>query len=476
MHYILLEGILYYSNGTDYGKVQSDNTVTTGYWGSVAPTFSFVSGSGTVPIGTYRVVVTGEYGDGRETPAAVSETTLAAIGGFGVDIDAHPDALVDSFNVYVSRPDGGAGNSGETAFKAISAANTNGALIPVNSLSSTGIVGGAAGTLNMAGMPHGKFPCFYRGRMYVASGSYILYSEPWMYELTKTDHNFIHAGATVTNLLPVENGIWVSTSNESFFMFGKDPTADGGFEKVSTLAGYGVSGGVIVDGNRLGLSSLSPGKMAVWPTETGIVVGDANGRFLLRTGEFWVPDGSSGKGGFVREVDGEYIYLFHVGATKSYAVNLMTSAVTTFSTVCNSYSTLGGVLVAGNTQGVCEMDTENANDFNGEAFESAVAASFSKTGISFDDSYVKKFTDLYLHMLCNGNLSVQIASETGNGTATLSDGIATLHGSKVDLPRGIRGRNLAFTVSNVSGVHFEIHEIDMEVEVSQNRRSRQNNG
>jgi hypothetical protein len=475
MHYIKLEGITYYSNGTDYGKVQSNGTVTTSIWGSTAPSFSIASGSGTVPIGTYQVLVTGVYADGRETPAAVDETTLAAIGGFTVNISAHSDTLVTTFNVYVTRPDGGAGDSGEASYKFDNVANSGGASVLVNSLASDDIDGGRAGTLNMAGMPHGKFPCFYRGRLYCASGSYIFYSEPWMYELTKADHNFIPAGGTVTNIMPVENGIWVSTNEESFFMFGKGPQDEGGFEKISSVSGWGVPGGVVTNGDKLNLRNLSGGKVAIWPTKTGIIVGDANGRFMVRTREFWVPPSSTGTSGYIRDIDGEYAYLFNVG-TDTYAINLMTAAVTKFSTVCNSFAGLGGVLIAGHSKGVCEVDDPGENDFDGEVFEANIAATITKSGIDFDDNHIKKITDMFLHMLSDGNLSIQVASESGNGTVTLTDGIDTLHGSKADLPRGVKGRNLSFTISNLLGVYFEIHEIDIETEVSQIRRGRQTSG
>ena len=54
-----------------------------------------------------------------------------------------------------------------------------------------------------------------------------------------------------------------------------------------------------------------------------------------------------------------------------------------------------------------------------------------------------------------------------------ADNLNHLHGSKTDLPRGVKGRELGISIQNADGCDFEISELEFNVATSQNRRGRQ---
>jgi hypothetical protein len=497
MYHMKINDVIYLSNGIESHVIVDDVCYDASVTAPTAITFLPPSGSGnTIPAGRYQFALAAKLKDGSESPAAiVNEVDIAAGQSIGFWIFSTNEEFVDGFSLYISAPDGGAGDTGNSLYK-IYDSPSSGATDTITSLDNldTDDYGQECRTLNMSPMPFGGHMCFYRGRMYMsnAAGTAIVFSEPWMYLLTNLDRNFIAGTDTIRGLLPVENGIWVLTDEKSYFLGGKDPHIEQGFEVKATISGTCLDCGVITDSEKLGVRGLAPGKVALWVTENGIYVGDANGQYRNLTDGVWEPPSTSiaSTGGVIHEADNEDTYYFACNYDL-YAMNLSNKAVTRALDLVGSNKSgptelgdyVGGLsfrksdgalLVARANTGVVTMT--HADSDNQTHVAADIDATITKGGIDFDDNMVKKFTDFYLHMKSDGNLSITITSESGSGTVTLTDGIDTMHGSKADLPRGVRGRNLQFSIANVDGADFEIAEIDMVVDASRSRRGRQTGG
>ena len=109
---------------------------------------------------------------------------------------------------------------------------------------------------------------------------------------------------------------------------------------------------------------------------------------------------------------------------------------------------------------------------NGTAISSIIA----KSGIDGGSGHRKIATDIFMRLMSEGNFTVNVASDRGNGQITITDNLARKHGSKGDLPKGVIGREFAFSVKNVDGAYFEIDEIELIMALSEGRRGRQTNG
>jgi hypothetical protein len=145
-------------------------------------------------------------------------------------------------------------------------------------------------TLNMQAPIAGEHLCFYRGRVYVASGPTIRCTEPLSYELMSMDRNHFPFPSNVTMMIPVEGGIWVATADESMMMAGSDPQADGGMQIRGRNSSGAISGcSVAVDSTLLSVKGISPGKVAMWMSVDGIMIGDSAGNAINLTGDYFVP-------------------------------------------------------------------------------------------------------------------------------------------------------------------------------------------
>ncbi len=302
------------------------------------------------------------------------------------------------------------------------------------------------------------------------------------YELTQLDHNQIPCGAYINNILPVENGIWVTTEKESFFLAGRGPDIDGGFQIQARTPGFSSRGGFIVD--DLGGRKMTPGPVALWVADGGIYAGDGNGQLRNVSGDYWVPpagDTDYGYVGCVHGPEGEKCAFFCMHDFV-YAMNLSSGAITRFENGdyhnSRGLASFEGTLIGcNNTQGLFAYNhpsDENATeDFSGVSAQD-IEMTLTKNGISFGDGFAYKITDLYMHLKSAVSYQVVVTSETGTCTVTTTDAIMQWHGSKTDLARGVRGRDVDVTINSVDGEYLAIKEMEFITDISPARRGRQN--
>jgi hypothetical protein len=122
----------------------------------------------------------------------------------------------------------------------------------------------------------GQIVRYWNGRVLVARGSTLLYSQPMRYGLFDRRHDFAQFPHRITLMQPVEGGVFVGTKAGVSFLAGGEPAAwvvkpTGG---QPPIAGTGTS----VDADQLGGDAR--GRLALWVARNGFVLGTPDGAIL----------------------------------------------------------------------------------------------------------------------------------------------------------------------------------------------------
>lgn len=127
-------------------------------------------------------------------------------------------------------------------------------------------------TQYLSPMPAGHLMDYFRGRLLVAAGEYLYFSEAYNFGIHSPLKNFIHLNSKVTNICSVEGGVYVSTENGVGFLSGVNPMQ---WNYLSASL-YGVANGLMtsIPGEMLGEGFANKDKVCVWPSEIGLFVGD----------------------------------------------------------------------------------------------------------------------------------------------------------------------------------------------------------
>lgn len=125
------------------------------------------------------------------------------------------------------------------------------------------VYGARCQTLMLDGMPPGSIVRQNAGRLLVASGNTLVYSEPYAYALTKPDENYIPFNAPITVMEPVVGGLYV-VAEQAYFLPG-DITSTSPVVVLPYGAVAG-TGGHSRDSNT-----------AWWMSQRGMVTGNAAG-------------------------------------------------------------------------------------------------------------------------------------------------------------------------------------------------------
>jgi hypothetical protein len=152
--------------------------------------------------------------------------------------------------------------------------------------------------------PLGNMVSHYNGRMYVIQRNNIWYSEPYDHSAFDMTRNLLPFESEVKMFLPMEKGVYVSDSNNVYFLEG-DAFKERFFEKIPKLNYPAVPGTEDYVTGMLDLSDRSSPSMiagvgqeyAVFVTTRGICVGSPEGDvFNMTEARVDLPVGSSGCG------------------------------------------------------------------------------------------------------------------------------------------------------------------------------------
>lgn len=173
---------------------------------------------------------------------------------------------------------------------------------PPATLSSHLISATPAGTMSsteyLTPFPGGEFVRWHNGRLYVASGDTLYYSDAFRPHLTRLYHNFVQFSGTISFVEAVLGGVYVGDDRGVWFLDGGDPTK---------FVLKRVSGCLAVRGS----STMVPSEhfdpkvvqtnlpVAVWLSTSGYTVGMASGEVVeLNYDTIRVPSGLAGSTAF----------------------------------------------------------------------------------------------------------------------------------------------------------------------------------
>lgn len=262
--YEALAGRVYYSNGAELGVIESGVSRT---WGlAVPPALSAAPDSGMLPPGRYQVVMTYLRGDWQESGAGkASLVTLSAMGGIRISSLPIPtDSGVTRKRLYVTKRD-----SEQLYFYGSYTAGFAGPVTISNEVHGTERLM----TQFLSPPPPAEYLGYHNGRMYLADGHVLRYSEPHALELFDLRKSIAFPART-RMVAPVEAGIFVATDHQIIFLLGRDPT-DFIYQ---VKADYGVIPRTLYYGSadQIGDGKAS-GRAAFFASTRGLCVGLASG-------------------------------------------------------------------------------------------------------------------------------------------------------------------------------------------------------
>lgn len=251
MSYCAVNGEVYCSNGQSIWRLNREVAVLSGIEPpNRQPTLTVLNG-GSMPAGVYQVAVSFLAPDGEESGATlpvsahVGEGGLLAIGNIQV-------APGYSTAVYVSTP------GGNILFR--HKVTTDSSLVITTPSVDQGV---QCRSILMTRMPPGQIVRYLNGRLLVASGNFLHYSEPHALGLYNPQRNFIPFPEPVTMIEPCQNGFYIS-AEQTCWVDGNLPEAD-----LNPVLPYRAV---------IGTSGQVPNSNNVfWMSERGMVVGTQNG-------------------------------------------------------------------------------------------------------------------------------------------------------------------------------------------------------
>jgi hypothetical protein len=252
MSYCVAGTDVYYTNGVVLERLRNGVCVPAGVpVPNPAPTVTATNG-GSLPEGRYQVALTRRAADGEESGSTVP--VQVSVPADGVITVSGIDCGTDYASVYLTPP------NGDLLFRAD--------VLPVGQTSLTIPVmpqlGGRCQTLLMRPMPAGHIVRYRNGRLLVAAGDALYYSEPYAPALHNPARGYIPFAARITVVEPVEGGVFVVT-DKTWFLAGDD------IDKADPVE-------VLPYGAVEGTGGRSPvGTTAWWFSTRGMVEGAADG-------------------------------------------------------------------------------------------------------------------------------------------------------------------------------------------------------
>jgi len=208
-------GDVYYSDGRVTGRVlQGQNTP----WGiappSGVPTLTPITGA--LPEGRYQVAFTYIDASGEESGAGLASSVQISA-GYGIrvtGIEPPTTPGVTTLAVYISPP------NGEVFYHAADL-STSATQFDYLTPSATGR---ALRTQFITPPPPGNVLAYCAGRIYIANGNTVWYTEPLQYGRCRRASNFLLFPKHVTLMAGVKDGLYVA-ADQTYFLDGTDPSA-----------------------------------------------------------------------------------------------------------------------------------------------------------------------------------------------------------------------------------------------------------
>lgn len=208
---------VFWTNSITSGRVDAD--FANHPWGLPvpnAPTLTAASG-GLLAEGAYQVVLSYSRADGEESGTGLAVSVDVPIDNGAIAITAIPQPAsglgITTINIHVSAPGGhvlywhGSVDVGTTAYAITTMASTK----------------REARNRFLTAPPAGHLLTYRHGRIYIADGNILHYTEPLAYGLYDPAKNFFAFDSEIRVAKGVTNGMWVVTARRTYWLPGDNP-------------------------------------------------------------------------------------------------------------------------------------------------------------------------------------------------------------------------------------------------------------
>lgn len=265
--YALVNDRVYCSNRSASGIVDLGLQVWS--WSAEQPAGqpTLAAGSGALPAGRYQVAVTFSDYSGRESGSTLASAIDLPAGG-GLVLTDVPAPAFGLCNVYVSGPN-------DTVLRLYDTAPA----WPGGLLVAGAATGRALATQFLEPLPAGDIVRLGHGRVWVARGNELFWSEPLRFGLYHPARNRMRFAAPIDLLEPIGDGtggagVYVAAGNHTFWYGDADPAK--WTQGTAALAGAVPGSSLVVNGSTVGKDSDEP--TLVWLSRAGkFVIGSAGG-------------------------------------------------------------------------------------------------------------------------------------------------------------------------------------------------------
>lgn len=281
--YAEFNGVVYFTNGIDTGRVVNGEVREWGVRNPRGQPAASATG-GFLPAGRYLYAMTFVRDDGLESgtnhPALIELTSQGGIAFSSIETSSDPHVV--GRRLYVSGPDGeelyhvATLDADDTTFTYQSDSSVSDQGIPLD----PGFVEPA---------PPGSIVAIHGGASLVADGSVVWVSEQFSMERFRRGERFLQFPGPVQALTSVDDGLYVSTDAETYYLAGKELTSLKSRLAASTgaIPGTAIRFDAGLEGDPEDESAdpkpATSTPSAMWISVDGVVMGDASGSVKLLT-------------------------------------------------------------------------------------------------------------------------------------------------------------------------------------------------
>lgn len=207
---------VYFVSQDMQGHIVGNSLYPFGYIAPQVPILTEVSGTGNLTEGLYQVSLTYVSNIGEESGARKAEQITISDGSHiqVSNIRASSESTITKIRIYCSTP------NGQTLYLVGEIPNSDGSFT-IGDVHTTGVT--PLKSFNMYPAPKGDIIRYFKGRMWIADGNVLWYSSPYSFNWWNLQSDFFSFESEITELMPVENGIWVGTENTLYYLAGKNP-------------------------------------------------------------------------------------------------------------------------------------------------------------------------------------------------------------------------------------------------------------
>jgi len=277
-----VNGERYLSDGVLTARISASGSV--GPWGTPLPPSgpALAAGAGRLPAGQYLVVLTQVSASGEESGTTTLASITVAENSAIVLSGIQHSAGMPYIKVYCTNPNG-------TALLAHGLASASESTYTI----SAPPVGRPCETLGMIPFPPCKVLAYLGGKILGANGPILYKSQALRYGLMLPRTDFLMFPADVTLIAPMDDGLYLGTTDKTYWLGGKG-VGDG--ELLERLPVGAVRGTLYQE---------AIGRGAYWMSPLGMVKGENSGGLKLLTETRYTPGSYAAGAATIIEQDGQ---------------------------------------------------------------------------------------------------------------------------------------------------------------------------